>query len=86
MRELTTQEVEVVSGAGLFRDLTGWAGQQAGGLIGQALGSLVVIPVVTTVVSNITGYIGKQVGGFIGDAFGSFVEGLFGGNNETPSA
>ncbi|MFK8260308.1 hypothetical protein ACFL9S_21290 [Erwinia sp. AnSW2-5] len=77
MRELITQELEVVNGAGIFRDVTGWIGEQSGSFIGRSIGGLLPIPVINTLLSNLTAYMGKKVGGLIGDAFGSMVESIF---------
>ncbi|MGC6387471.1 hypothetical protein ACMV8I_07340 [Ewingella sp. S1.OA.A_B6] len=83
MRELTIQEVEHVSGAGFFRDTSGWLGSHVGEFIGSALGRLIPVPIISSVVSNITGFIGKQIGSFVGNTFGSIVEGFFSGSEKT---
>lgn len=77
MRELSVKEVEFVSGAGAFSDMTTWLGSTAGDFIGGSIGSLVTIPVISTLVSKVTASIGKQIGSFLGSAFGNWVEGLF---------
>ncbi|EOS94972.1 hypothetical protein LU631_22400 [Erwinia tracheiphila] len=86
MRELTLQEVEMVSGSGVIRDTSGWIGRQAGNYIGKAIGSFVTIPVISTIVAAITGNIGKKVGQYIGDTLGSFIENLFGITDSSKNA
>ena len=85
MRELTTTEIQAVGGAGAFSDATTWLGSQAGDFIGSAIGSLVTIPVLSTVVSKTTGFIGKQIGGWIGGTLGSMFENVFCSNDSAPA-
>ncbi|MCX8957581.1 hypothetical protein [Erwinia psidii] len=78
MRELSLQEVEIVSGSGAIRDTTGQIGSMAGSFIGKSIGSMITIPVLSTLISNITGRVGEQLGQFIGDSLGSLIENLLG--------
>ncbi len=86
MRELTVREIEIVSGAGKFCDMTTWIGSKAGDFIGGSIGSLVTIPVISTLVSKATAFIGKQIGSFIGNAFGNWVEGWFSSTDGSDAA
>lgn len=78
MRELSIQEVEMVSGSGVIRDTTNWVGGVAGDFIARSIGSLVTVPVISTIVSGIAGPVGKQIGSLIGDAIGALIETIFG--------
>lgn len=64
MRELNTQEVEVISGAGIIQDALSGLGSIAGGALGNLFG---------------LGSLGNSIGSNIGKNVGGLVEGLLGG-------
>jgi len=86
MRELTYQEVVAVNGAGIIADTITWLGAQAGDFIGNAIGSLTTVPILSTLISKATGFIGKQIGGWIGGSIGNLLEGLLGMGDDSTTA